>query len=156
MVRFLWRPAWATRPELSFRITEKGGVEFKELPSWLTPPWPPKPPNPSKPPRLPHCAALCRTSQRRVRCSPEPPKPSKLPKPSWIGDPLRGCNGRGGYSTLPWEVQCLSAMVPWHPDSHASSTSPSVLRDDQNQRNNCVTVPSRPKLLQKTLYKKNF
>ena len=41
-----------------------------------------------KPPRLPHCAVFCRTSKRRVRCSPEPPNPWKPPKPSWRPPPL--------------------------------------------------------------------
>ena len=50
---------------------------------------PPKPPKPSKPPRLPHCAVFCRTSKRRVRCSPEPPKPTKPPKPPWRLTPLK-------------------------------------------------------------------
>ena len=49
----------------------------------------------------------------------------------------------GGDSTPLWEVQCLSAMMPWHPDCHASATSPSLFRDDQNLRNNCVTVQWR-------------
>ena len=30
---------------------------------------------------LPHCAALCRTSKRRVRCPPKSPKPSGRPLP---------------------------------------------------------------------------
>ena len=53
-----------------------------------------------------------------------------------------GSNGRG-HSTPWWEVQCLSAMIPWHPDRHASATSPSLLRDDQNLRDNRVTVQWR-------------
>ena len=38
---------------------------------------------------------------------------------------------------------CRSTMVPWHPDRHASATSPSLLRDDQNLRDNRVTVQWR-------------
>ena len=34
-------------------------------------------------------------------------------------------------------------MVPWHPDRHASATSPSLLKDDQNLRDNRVTVQWR-------------
>ena len=56
-----------------------------------------------------------------------------------VGDFLRG-GTEGGDSTPPWDVQCLSAMVPWHLDLHASATSPSLLRDDQNLRNKCVAV----------------
>ena len=48
-----------------------------------------------------------------------------------------------GVAHTRWEVQCLSAMVPWHPDRHASATSPSFLRDDQNLRDNHVTVQWR-------------
>ena len=43
--------------------------------------------------------------------------------------------GGGGFTPL-WEVQCLPAMVPWHPDRRANATSPSLLRDDQI----CATI----------------
>ena len=60
-----------------------------------------------------------------------------------LGDFLREGVTQGGGFTARWEVQCLSAMVPWHPDRHASATSPSLLRDDQNLRDNRVTVQWR-------------
>ena len=61
-----------------------------------------------------------------------------------IGDFLRGGNGRGGRDSTPrWEVQRLSAAVPRHPDRHASATSPSLWRDDQNLRDHRVTVQWR-------------
>ena len=66
------------------------------------------------------------------------------------GDSLRGGNGRGGDSTPPWEVQCLSAMVPWHPDRHITfftkgrPKSAQQLRDSTvaARRAQSVTVPS--------------
>ena len=51
---------------------------------------------------------------------------------------VRGGVTEGGDSTLPWEVQCLSVMALWHPDHHASATSPPLLREDEYLRNNCV------------------
>ena len=51
----------------------------------------------------------------------------------------------GGGFPPPWEVQYLSAMVPWHLDRHPSATSPSLLllRNDQKLRSKCVTVQWR-------------
>ena len=76
-----------------------------------------------------------------------PAEPSKRPrrglwKANFLGEPRGGLcplDGRGGGSTPPWEVQCFSAMVPWHPDRHASATSP----PSSNLCNNRVTLQWR-------------
>ena len=52
-------------------------------------------------PRLPHCAAVCRTSKRRARCSPEPPKPS-WSLPPLNSTPLSVCSwSRGRFTYQP-------------------------------------------------------
>ena len=52
---------------------------------------------------------------------------------SYLDGPIRANRARG----FPAQLDPFFAN---HPDRHASATSPSVLKDDQNLRNNCVAV----------------
>ena len=54
-----------------------------------------------------------------------------------------GVTEGGGFRTRVRGTMFVRVVVPWHPDCHASATSPSLLRDDQNLRDNRVTVQWR-------------
>ena len=57
--------------------------------------------------------------------------------------PLKSNKFRYGFVANVPERGGFSAEVFWHPDHRVNATSPSVLRDNQSLRNNCVTVQWR-------------
>ena len=73
------------------------------------------------------------TQDSKEKCEKTPLKPHPLVRVSNFKG--GGGNGRGwgGDSTPLWEAQCLSAMALWHPDRHARTTSPSLLRSGKKQ-----------------------